>query len=306
MDYISEFSTYLEVEKRYSSHTVTAYFHDVKLFFSFLEDTYSSLSKNETLLVKDIQYLHIRSWISDLSNNNRSHRTINRKLSSIKSYFNFLQKLGYVNVHPMEVHIPLKTSKVTKIPFSKDEMSLLPTKDAILSTDNFFELRDYLIIELLYGLGIRRSELISLRWNVLDFKNKQVRIIGKGKKERLLPLLDLHLSFLNKYLLMYKLIYVYAPDTYIFLTNNGKKLYGKFVFRRVNKYLNLISSKKDKSPHILRHTFATHLLQSGADLNAVKELLGHSSLVATQIYIHNDIKRLSEVYKNCHPRDKNI
>ncbi len=293
---IEPFIDYLKFEKHQSRHTLIAYRADIESFFAFAEAEYQILNPSE------IHYPIIRSWIVRLiEKQNLSNRSVNRKTVSLKGYFLFMQKIGAVKTSPLAKHKALKTKKRIQIPFSEKEMEDV---QLLLNGDDFKTLRDRLILELFYGTGMRRSELINLKWDDLNMGSNTLKVLGKGNKERVLPMLP----FLKYTLLAYREKHEDAfPNTqvpFILLTNKGKKTYDSFIYKTVNSYFKIVSEKKKTSPHLLRHSFATHLLNNGADLNTVKELLGHSSLAATQVYTHVGIGRLREVYGKSHPRNR--
>jgi len=292
--YIDEFLTYLEIEKNYSKHTIYAYKNDLISFKNFCEE------ESQVESIDDIHYNQIRTWIIYLSNQEVSNRSINRKISSLKGYFKFLQKIEILQFSPLAKHKSLKVSKRIQLPFSEKEI-----KDVLkdISINNDFEsIRNKLIIELLYSTGIRRVELINLKESYIDFSDNQIKVIGKRNKERILPLLPSVKNTIKGYLLKRRDI-LYTDDV-LLVTKKGKKLYESLVYSIINQYFSRVSTKHKKSPHILRHSFATHMLNQGADLNSVKELLGHSSLASTQVYTHNSLEELKKVYNNAHPRSK--
>jgi integrase/recombinase XerC len=289
------FSDYLSLEKNYSPHTINAYVRDLESFSSFCEDEYNE--KN----IDKVNYAQIRSWIIKLVEGNISNRSINRKVSSLNSYFKFLLKIETIKINPLIKHKALKTEKKIQIPFSQAEV------ESVLNDfqfDNTFEgLRDKSIIELFYATGIRRIELVNIKLTDLNLQNKTLKVLGKRNKERIIPLLNSTIKSLNDYLIERNKLPVVSDEAMLFLTKKGIKIYETLVYRIINEYFSLASLKVKKSPHILRHSFATHLLNQGADLNAVKELLGHSSLAATQVYTHNSIAELKKVYAKSHPRN---
>ncbi len=292
---LKSFTEYLLLEKNYSKLTVSAYEKDITSFNEFIDIEYDNLDLN------DVDYGQIRSWIVALVESEISNRSINRKISALNSYYKFLMKLDAIEVNPLAKHKVLKTSKKIQIPFSESEVAIV--LDELKYSDDFEGIRDRLIIELFYTTGIRRIELINLKLNALDIENKTLKVLGKRNKERFVPLLDSVIKTIKGYLSERFLLSI-QDETALFLTAKGAKVYETLVYRIINAYFSKASSKVKKSPHILRHSFATHLLNQGADLNAVKELLGHSSLAATQIYTHNSILELKKVYSNSHPRSK--
>ena len=293
---LQSFLDYLLLEKNYSELTIKAYGKDIQSFLDFLKDEY----KDENL--KEVNYAQIRTWIIKMVNQNISNRSINRKISSLNSFFKFLIKTEYIKINPLVKHKALKTSKKVQVPFSEEEINSVLNK--ISHAGSFEGVRNKLIIELFYATGIRRIELINIKLKDIDLESKTVKILGKRNKERVIPLLNMLVESIKTYLEKRKSLEVIEDKDYLLLTAKGVKLYETLVYRIINEYFSLASSKVKKSPHILRHSFATHLLNQGAELNAVKELLGHSSLAATQVYTHNSIAELKKVYAKAHPRSK--
>ncbi|MEO0573385.1 MAG: tyrosine-type recombinase/integrase [Bacteroidota bacterium] len=293
---LEAFTSYLELEKNYSHHTVNAYSKDIGDFKDYCLDLHQLEE------IQNIDYPLIRNWIVLLVDQGVSNRSINRKLSSLKSYYKFLVKIGDIQHNPLAKHKALKTEKKIQVPFSEQEMTQV--LNAIEYNLDFVGLRDKLIIELLYTTGIRRAELVNLKMNDINFSGNTIKVLGKRNKERILPIIPNLMSTLGSYLNERKSISVVVDANYLLLTITGHKIYETLVYRVINKYLSMVSPKVKKSPHMLRHTFATHLLNHGADLNAVKELLGHSSLASTQVYTHSSIAKLKEVHATTHPRNK--
>jgi len=290
------FTDYLHLEKNYSPHTVNAYNKDLLEFSGFLKNEF------ENDKIDDVNYSQIRSWIVSLVESKISNRSVNRKMASLKAYYKFLLRTGQMEVNPLANHKALKTSKKIEVPFSETEVALV--LNDLYFEDSFEGLRNYLIIELFYSTGIRRSELINTKIVHFDDSNKTLKVLGKRNKERVIPLLDSVCLNFNAYLLKRNELPEVLDPEYLFLTKKGVKVYETLVYRIINEYFSKASDKVKKSPHILRHTFATHLLNQGANLNAVKELLGHSSLASTQVYTHSSISELKKVYGNSHPRSK--
>jgi len=290
---LKSFFDYLEIEKKYSSNTIEAYRNDLNVFAGFLIDEFEVNNINNT------SYSYIRSWIVDLVNKGISNRSINRKITSLNSYFKFLLKIDLINENPLTNHKALKTQKKIQLPFSENEM--LNVLDIDNYEDNFTGVRDRLIIDLFYTTGIRRIELIQLMISDLNINNKYIKVFGKRNKERIIPLIDSTINILNKYL-SYR-DELKSDETFLFITSKGKPVYEKLIYRIINKYFDTISTKVKKSPHIIRHSFATHLLNNGADLNSVKDLLGHSSLAATQVYTNRSIDEIKKVFAKSHPRN---
>jgi integrase/recombinase XerC len=290
------FRDYLQLEKKYSPHTVLAYWNDIASFESF----HSIHFEQET--IDQVNYSQIRNWVVSLVDANVSNVSVNRKIASLKAYYKFLLKTKQIDVSPLLKHKALKTPKKIQIPFSEKEV------DAVLvhlqNPTGFEAIRDKLIIDLFYTTGMRRTELIHLKAANVNFANHTVKVLGKRNKERIIPLLPVISSQLESYLLERSKLENQIDADYFFLTSKGLKINESFVYRLINSYFSTVSEKVKKSPHILRHTFATHLLNNGADLNSVKELLGHSSLASTQVYTHNSLSELKKVYKDAHPRNQ--
>lgn len=292
---VNQFLEYLQFEKKYSVHTITAYKKDLGSFSEFISEEFGQQE------LQDVHYPQIRSWIVFLVENGFSNTTINRKISSLKSFYKFLQKTKQLEISPMAKHRALKTSKKLQIPFSEAEVeAALENFDAT----TFEGLRDKLIVELFYSTGIRRIELIEIKLNNVDLENQLLKVKGKRNKERYIPLLEGVVETIKSYLQERKQIHTKNSANYLFLTAKGVKMYETLVYRLINNYFSAVSSKVKKSPHIMRHSFATHLLNQGANLNAVKELLGHSSLASTQVYTHNSMAELNKVHKSTHPRNR--
>ncbi|WP_055448224.1 tyrosine-type recombinase/integrase [Lacinutrix mariniflava] len=293
---IEAFTDYLQLERNYSKLTVKAYTTDINTFQSFLVKEFDEPQ------LHTVNYSQIRSWIVALVESKISNRSINRKVSALNSYYKFLLKIGDIEINPLAKHKALKTSKKIQVPFSEAEINT--ALDDLKYEDDYQGVRDKLVIELFYSTGIRRIELVNLKLSDIDFANRTLKVLGKRNKERYVPLLESVIQTIEIYLLKRKELSVIQDLQSLFLTKKGVKIYETLVYRIINEYFSLASNKVKKSPHILRHSFATHLLNQGADLNAVKELLGHSSLAATQIYTHNSIAELKKVYSNAHPRSK--
>jgi len=293
---IDSFLAYITLEKKYSIHTITAYKNDLISFTDFLVTQYNQ----ENLL--EVHYPQIRSWIVTLVADKISNRTINRKVSSLKSFYKFLQKTKQIAANPLSKHKALKIEKRVQVPFSFKEIDAVLKEVAI--DNDFISVRNKLIVELLYSTGIRRAELIHLKERDVSLTDKTIKVLGKRNKERFIPLLNSVIQTLKEYLELKKEFTIGEEE--LFITEKGNKLYETLVYRVINSYFSRVSSKEKKSPHILRHSFATHLLNGGADLNSVKELLGHSSLASTQVYTQNSLDVLKKVYNQAHPRsDKN-
>ncbi len=288
----NRFFSYIEYQKRYSAHTLTSYKNDLDQLEKYLDENYE-----ETL--DEVTYPMIRSWVVSLIEQDYSTTSIHRKISCIKAFYNYLQKSEYISRNPARnVQLP-KNPK--KLPVFLTESQTHHLLDEISFPDNFEGIRDQAILELLYSTGVRVSELVNLDEDDVDFSSGTIKVTGKRKKQRIIPVSERLLRIIKKYQ-QEKSIQFENTLTYLFVNNNGKRVYAKLVYRIVNKYLKQVSTAEKKSPHVLRHTFATHMLNNGADINAIKELLGHASLSATQVYTHNTIDRIKSIYKHAHPR----
>ena len=296
--YLNAFTDYLLYEKKYSPLTVSAYQRDIESLLQFVNKS----NNTNQITIELINYSQIRSWIVVMVEDGVSNRSINRKISALNTCFKFLIKVDAIQTNPLSKHKALKTNKKVQIPFSLDEVDIAIAN--IDGQDKFESLRNKLIVETFYSTGIRRSELIHIKLKDFDAVNKTLKVLGKRNKERIIPLIPSVINTYKLYLEERNLVLNSSNNSYLFITSKGKKTYDTLIYRIINKYFKLISSKQKTSPHILRHSFATHLLNEGADLNAVKELLGHSSLSSTQVYTHNNIKELSKVYRSAHPRSK--
>ncbi|WP_296314312.1 tyrosine-type recombinase/integrase [Winogradskyella sp. UBA3174] len=293
---LKAFSDYLLLEKTYSKHTALAYIRDLESFQDFLNNNHNSIS------IFKSGYSEIRQWIVGLVNTKISNRTINRKVSSLNAYYKFLLKIEVIKANPLKQHKALKVSKKVQLPFSEEELRQVLNES--IEIYDFESARDHLIIELFYATGIRRIELVNLKLEDIDLQSKQLKVLGKRNKERYIPIIDVLLNSILVYINYRSQLTIIKDEDSLFLTKIGLKIYEKLVYRIINKYFSVVSSKIKCSPHVLRHSFATHLLNGGADLNAVKELLGHTSLAATQVYTHNSIEELKKVYAKSHPRNE--
>ena len=282
-----KFLQFLEHEKRYSVHTIKSYSTDLEQFIQFLS------SEFQVNTVKNVNFQFVRSWIAKLLSNNISPRSVNRKITTLKTYFRFLLQENLIKQSPMQKIISPKTSK--RLPVFVEQVKMEQLLNEIDFGVGFLAQRDRLILELFYFTGIRLSELINLKNKDINYSDSTILVLGKRKKERLIPLTSDILSKIKE-------LNTSNKSQYLFTTDKGKQISTKQVYRLVNKYLSMVTTLGKKSPHILRHTFATHMLNNGADINAIKELLGHANLSATQIYTHNTIEKLKTVYKQAHPR----
>ena len=293
----NQFINYLKYEKNYASLTLRSYLSDITDFEAFIK------SKDSSTTLVSANTKNVRQWIAQLSDRKLAERTINRKIASLKSFYKFLLKTATISDNPLANISGMKVHRKIPIPFSETEMQLLFSQD--LFANDFEGVRNKAIVALLYATGIRRAELINLQLHNIDFHKKELKVLGKRNKERIIPLLQYVVTYLNNYIKIRESYFKnVTTDNNLFLTKKGKNIYETLVYRIINSYLSSVSVKHKKSPHILRHTFATHLLNNGADLNAIKELLGHSSLAATQVYTHSGIQALKDIYKKAHPRSK--
>ena len=284
-----KFIEYISSEKRLSEHTIKSYSSDISQFHNFL-----CLEFNITNKVEEISFQLIRSWVASLLESGINARSVNRKISTLRTYFRFLLREGVLQDNPILRLTPPKSKKRLPVFIEEDQIEDLLNK--VEFEKGFVGERNKLIIEMFYVTGIRLSELINIKIESIDFEHNLVKVLGKRNKERLIPLSLNMVNGLKDFIKNYHL------ENFLFSNLDGKKLYAKLIYRVVKKYIGKISSVNKKSPHILRHTFATHMLNNGADINAIKELLGHANLSATQVYTHNTIQKLKSVYKQAHPR----
>ena len=297
MNYKESFLDYLRFEKRYSQHTVRSYQNDLDQFLDFIASHTGSQD------LSSLASADIRSWMVSLIEGGYSTVSVHRKISALRSFYRFLRREGYVSHDPVEKVVLPKRRK--RLPQFVEEGSMDRLLDRYEFGSDFSGMRDRTIIEMLYLTGIRRSELIGLRDQDIDLSGQVIRVTGKRNKERLIPLVGSFCHNLQAYIELRNDLGLENPGRWFFITSKGNKLYDKLVYNIVNRYLELVTTVEKKSPHILRHTFATHMLNHGADLNSIKEILGHANLSATQVYTHNTFEKLKEVYKQAHPRAKN-
>jgi len=290
------FEKYLALERNYSAHTVRAYLGDLEEFAGYCLEAHGESD------LEDLPYTLIRSWVISLMESGLSGRSVNRKTAALKSYYKYLVRIGRIQTSPLAGHRPIRSARRVEVPFSEAEM------DHLLAgwpeSDTYEDVRDQLIIELLYTTGMRRAELMGLTLADFDLARGTLKVLGKRNKERILPLLKGITPRIEHYLQVRAAEFPETASDYFFLTGTGNKVYATLVYRIINKYLSKVSAKTKKSPHILRHTFATHLLNQGADMNSVKELLGHTSLASTQVYTHNSIAELKRIHGSAHPRNR--
>ena len=294
MNYKQSFLDYLQFEKRYSGHTIVSYRTDLEQFEAYLED----LAENDDLISSDFRV--IRSWVVQMMESGQSARTVNRKITTLKTFYKYLMRDGIISKNPMAKVMSPKLSRKLPNFVEEDKMDLL--LDEYKFSEDFRGMRNRLIIEVLYITGMRQSELIHLEDSSIDLYELQIRVTGKRNKERIIPFDRAYLDVFRKYIQLRDETFPQTQYPNFFLTDKGRPLYPKFVYSVVNTYLRFVTTMEGRSPHILRHTFATHMLNRGADLNAIKEILGHASLSATQIYTHNTFKKLVSIYKQAHPR----
>ena len=293
---IEKFIDYLQIEKNYSSNTLSAYKKDLIEFKNFINENFDKYP------IEHAKYKAIRLWIVELVNRDLSNRSINRKVSSLKSFYKFLVKTDTISSSPLLAHSPLKQSKKIQVPFSKEEINSLLDSDSFKG--DFRGVLQKTIITFFYFTGVRRIELINIKESDINMDSSAIRIIGKRSKERIIPMLPKLKKSIVDYLYLRSQEFNKKNLEYLFVSRSGRQLSEKYVYRTVNEYFKLVSPKVKKAPHVLRHSFATHLINEGADINSVKELLGHSSLSATQVYSHTSMERIKEVFKNSHPRAK--
>lgn len=289
---VESFIKYLQFEKRFSPHTLTAYTHDLKQLSQFLIETF------EIVKMEEAQHAHLRSWVVHLMDSGLTPRTVNRKIVSIKSFFKFLQRREHIETNPAS---RLKSLRVPKdLPNFVKETEMDNLLDQLSFSNDFSGQRDKLLINLLYATGIRLSELIGITEKSINHYEGTVKVLGKRNKERIIPLHQEVLEQVRIY--VSHRTEINPPSEKLLITDSGNDLYPQFVYSAVKKYLSQVTTLSKTSPHVLRHTFATHLLNKGADLNAVKDLLGHASLASTQVYTHNSIEKLKAVFDQAHPK----
>jgi len=287
--YKQKFISYLSSERRLSQNTIISYSNDLDQFHFFLNENF-----NITSQISEVSFHIVRSWVANLFENGVQPRSINRKISTLKSFFKYLEREELIDANPMLKVVGPKASKNLPLFVKENEIKLL--LEEVTFDSGFIGKRDKLIIEIFYLTGMRLTELINIKLTDLDFHNKSIKVIGKRNKERIIPLSDSILTSIQSF------IYEFDLKEFLITNSKGNKVYSKLVYRVVRKYLSKITSINKKSPHILRHTFATHMLNNGADINAIKDLLGHSNLNATQVYTHNTVEKLKSIYKQAHPR----
>jgi integrase/recombinase XerC len=288
--HINEFIDLIQHETRGSAHTIIAYKNDISTFEAYLTREFS-------VSLVEVNYQMIRSWVVELMEAGISAKSVNRKISSLKSFYKFLLRKEMIKVNPLNRVISPKIPK--RLPNFVEEKKMTNLFANTQFTDNFEGIQDRLLLEIFYTTGMRLSELINITKS--NINNSSVKVLGKGNKQRIIPITNRVIELINDMKQKMKGLKIIAENDFLFVSTKGKKLNPKFVYNKVNFYLGQVTSMDKKSPHVLRHTFATHLLNNGADINAIKELLGHSSLAATQVYTHNSIEKLKNIYTNTHP-----
>ena len=288
------FLDYLKFQKRYSQHTIISYENDLKNFFDFIESTYGNLSLTQ------ISTTLIRTWLANLKQDKIASKSINRRISTLKSFFKFQLKKETISVSPMTTIVSLKVSK--RLPSFIEEKDIDTLFQHVEFPDTWTGKTDRLLLQIFYQTGMRLSELINLKESQIDKGYSNIKVLGKRNKERIIPINNLLLYPILEYINSKRDSIEIFDTEYLLINKNGKKLQSGYVYKKVKKYLGDVTTNERKSPHILRHSFATHLTNNGADINAVKELLGHSSLAATQIYTHNSIEKLKDIHKKAHPK----
>jgi integrase/recombinase XerC len=291
---IRSFIDHLKYEKRYSAHTIRSYQDDLAAFSGYVRDEFGGME------LKAISPAIVRSWLASLKDGGLSSRSVTRKISTLRSWYKHLIKIGEVEQSPMGAILSLKMSKRLPVYVEQGDMAIL--FDEVRFPDDWEGWTDRLLLAILYYTGMRLSELVGLKEGQVDPGNRTIKVLGKGNKERVIPVNGVLVAAIEEYRER-KRVELEAPDTeFLLVSRKGKKLYPKYVYRAVHAYLAQVTTIGQKSPHVLRHTFATHLMNAGAELNSVKELLGHASLAATQVYTHNTIEKLKDIYKKAHPK----
>lgn len=291
---ITAFLDYLKFQKRYSRHTVISYENDLTTFFDFIHTEFSVTT------IVDIKPAFIRTWLAGLKEKGLESKTINRKISALKSFFKYQLKQGVVQTSPMVTIVSPKVNK--RLPQFVEEKDINTLFNYVEFPDTWEGKTHRLLLQLFYNTGMRQAELVNLKESQIDKSNGSIKVLGKGNKERVLPVSAALINEMLLYVQEKRQLPEDADTTFLFVNTKGRQLYPKYVYNAVKQYLTAVTTIDKRSPHVLRHTFATHLMNNGADLNAVKELLGHSSLAATQIYTHNTIDKLKDVYKKAHPK----
>ena len=293
-NHIREFLNYLKYQKRYSRHTIISYETDLQAFSLFLENQY------EETAIKEIKPAFIRTWLASLKELGNTSKTINRKISALKTFFKYQIRNGFLENSPMQVISSPKNAK--RLPQFVDKKDIETLFNYVEFSDDWQGATERLILQIFYNAGIRQAELIGLMQSQVDIHNSTIKVLGKGNKERIIPISTQLRTAIVKYIELKKQQFPQNEISSLLLNKKGKKLTPRYVYDVVKKYLSMVTTIEKKSPHILRHSFATHLTNNGADINAIKELMGHSSLAATQIYTHNSIEKLKEAFNKAHPK----
>ena len=289
-----QFLEHLKYQKRYSQHTIISYENDLTAFSKFMQKEFADIE------IDKIKTTFIRTWLAEMKEDKMASRSLNRKISTLRSFFKYLLKNDVVKVNPVATIISPKMPK--RLPQFVEEKDTNHLFSAIEFSVGFKGDTEKLVLEILYNTGMRKAELISLKEQQIDISNSQIKVVGKGSKERIIPVSKILIDNIKLYIAEKRRLMERGEESFLFVTEKGKPLDPKLVYNIAKKYLTKVTTIDKKSPHILRHSFATHLMNHGADLNAVKELLGHSSLAATQVYTHNTIEKLKDVYKKAHPK----
>ena len=291
---IQAFIDYLKFEKRYSAHTIRSYSDDLEAFAVYLKTEFGEQG------VREVSSAMVRSWLAALKDEGMSSRSINRKISSLRSFYKYLLRMGEVAQSPMVAIIAPRAAK--RLPVFVEQQQMAELFTGVEFPDDWEGLTDRLLLALLYNTGMRLSELINLKESQIDGAGSVIKVLGKGNKERVIPVSGLLLEAVRDYQEKKRVLPERADAVVLLVGKSGRRLYPKYVYRVVQRYLAQVTTLEKKSPHVLRHTFATHLMNEGAELNSVKELLGHASLAATQVYTHNTIEKLKDIYKKAHPK----
>jgi integrase/recombinase XerC len=294
LQYQQQFLDYCRFQKRYSQHTIIAYENDLAAFAVFLQKEFDEVS------IDAVKTTFIRTWLASLKENDITSKTINRKISSLRSFFKYLLRQEVVKVNPVTAIISPKMPK--RLPQFVEERDTKFLLEEVIFSEGFIGLTEKLVLQILYNTGIRKAELIGLKEYQIDVSNSAIKVLGKGNKERIIPVSKILIIDIKEYITEKRRLLGRNEDNVLLVSLKGKPLNPKLVYNIAKKYLSQVTTIEKKSPHILRHSFATHLMNNGADLNAVKELLGHSSLAATQVYTHNTIEKLKDVFKKAHPK----
>ena len=291
---IQQFLDYLKFQKRYSQHTIISYQTDLTAFFDYLNITFGQIA------LPDIKATFVRSWLADMKEKGLESKSINRKISTLKSFFKYQLKQQAITVSPMATIISPKVSK--RLPQYVEQKDINTLFQHVEFPDTWEGQTHKLLMQLFYNTGMRQAELTGLKETQIDKYNNSIKVLGKGNKERVIPVDKGLMNIMQHYMTEKRKLFETYDAEVLLVSPSGKKLYPKYVYNAVKKYLTEVTTIDKKSPHVLRHTFATHLMNNGADLNAVKELLGHSSLAATQVYTHNTIEKLKDIHKKAHPK----